>query len=145
MSKGRTHHLMDPVRTVNDLMVNIAMHNQTGEHIYVTDVGKLHGFICDWKWTPEGDMVRRITGNFWLTSKTRKFQLTFFAQATIERKEIDGNTVRAIRQLMEDKTSNMESSYVFHLEQSVGKGKSFPAESRNRFTILRIENVNDEG
>lgn len=115
--------------------------------MYQTDVGNLFGMCYDWQWTPEGHLARRIVGHFWVTSKTRKFQQSFFAQAVIEKREIfDCCCIDTdkLTELMRHKTENMECTFVTVLENSVGKGKNFPY-SRGRFTVLKIENVNDEG
>ena len=113
----------------------------TGRHLYATDVGYLDGDIHDWHWTPEGQLARRMTGHFWIKSKTRRWQQSMFSQVVIERKDIPIDH-RQLVSLMEDKTYNLENSFVDLLERSVGKNKRFPFK-RGRFTVLSIHNVND--
>lgn len=123
--------------------LNKAYNFMVGEHLYALDFGYVHGFIHPWHWTLDGDLCRRMTGHYWITTKTRKFQESVFSQVMIAKKDIPIDH-RQMASLMEDKTYNMEMSFTSLLEDSIGKDKRFRWR-RGRFTVLKIENVNDEG
>jgi hypothetical protein len=132
---------MGEILKAEDIRFKVACKFMSGTHDYRIEPKDYAGTTIEaevghWKWTPDGDLVRRMYGHYILRSKTREFEQSFFAQAMIPAKEIPKD-IRARVQLMEEKTYNMESTFVFVLEMSYGKGQTFP-NRRGRFTIREI-------
>jgi hypothetical protein len=138
------HEFKEDILKAEELIFQEAKQFLSGDQCYRIEPKDYPGVtldatVGDWKWTPDGELMRRMYGHYILKSKTREFEQSFYAQAVIGQEEIKANSTRSLVQLMEHKTYNMECTFTTVLELSYGKGQNFPI-SRGRFTILEIHN-----
>lgn len=96
-----------------------------------------------WKWGRNGDLVRILYVWTRITSKTRRWKQGMYASAVITREEILRNMdlrESGLNRIKKDKTENMIETAKFLIDNTYGKGQTFP-NMRGRYTVLKVEDA----